>query len=298
MKIFSIGSPQTNYQRKLGGIPILMLFILLKSNPLLAQENIQFEPIAEFSSAIDFCFSIRNNFYVIEGQTQEILEIDFNGNKIKRGGGFGWAAGLFDSPSAIFSNFLTVYVTDKNNHRVQSFDKDLNYIGSLITQLSGFGNFKEIRYPSDCIIDLQGDYFILDSENNRVAKFDPFGSFIMDFGGINMGNFSLHKPGKLLLLNETVLSVLDESRLIAYDFFGNGLSIVPLPEAFSSIAGTESVLLGAAGNLLYKKDITKSGSGWVKFAANINENIIKVNIKNGIVFALTKTALYRSIEKQ
>ncbi len=277
-------------------ILILLLLILSNNNQLHAQDTLKFEPITAFSSAIDFCVSLQDYFYVIEGQTREIIKLEYNGRKLKQAGGSGWDAGLFDEPTAIITNYLTVYVTDKNNHRIQSFDKELNYTGSLITEQSGRGNFKEIRYPTDCVVDGQGDYFILDSDNNRVAKFDAFGKFLMDFGGINWGNFSLQKPKKLLLLNQSALSVLDESKMIVFDFFGTGISINQLPAVFSSLSGTDTTLLGSASNYLYKRDLTKSGNSWVRYSTNINENILKVIFKNERVFVLTKQALYRESE--
>ncbi len=58
----------------------------------------------------------------------EIVKLDTLNNALKSIGGYGWSNSTFDEPVDIYATDLRVYVTDKNNNRVQVFDKDLNFL--------------------------------------------------------------------------------------------------------------------------------------------------------------------------
>ncbi len=75
-----------------------------------------------------------------------------------------------------------------------------------------------------CATSTQGDLFILDSENKRILKFDLFGNFIQNFGGIDAGNFTLSNPTHLAVSASEKTFVTDGKDIIVFDNYGNGLS--------------------------------------------------------------------------
>lgn len=187
----------------------------------------------EFSNASSFTISSGGIIYVTDLNKNEISSFDTLGNKLKDVGGFGWQSGLFDQPVDIFANPLVVYVADKNNHRIQQFDRNLNFISSLSSRSEDFeSNF---GFPLSLAVSNQGDLFILDGENTRVIKFDMFGNFLTSFGGIDGGNFKLKKPSSLSVDSKGLVFVSDDKTLNIFDSFGNGLNKVNFNHQIKSI---------------------------------------------------------------
>lgn len=187
----------------------------------------------EFSNASSFTISSGGIIYVTDLNRNEISSFDTLGNKLKDVGGFGWQSGLFDQPVDIFANPLVVYVADKNNHRIQQFDRNLNFISSLSSRSEDFeSNF---GFPLSLAVSNQGDLFILDGENKRVIKFDMFGNFLTSFGGIDGGNFKLKKPSSLSVDSKGLVFVSDDKTLNIFDSFGNGLNKVNFNHQIKSI---------------------------------------------------------------
>ncbi|MFZ0456816.1 MAG: NHL repeat-containing protein [Ignavibacteriaceae bacterium] len=161
--------------------------------------------------------------YVTDSDKDELYKLDTSGNIIKDCGGYGWDEGEFDNPVDVFATPLNVYVSDKNNNRIERFDKDLNFISKLYTRESDNKN-ERFGYPASCATSNLGDLFILDTENKRIIKFDLFGNFIMNFGGFDAGIYALSNPKKFSISNNNFLFVLDGKKIVVFDHYGNGIS--------------------------------------------------------------------------
>jgi len=213
-----------------------MKFIILSLLSFLSFAQIKTQFIfefGEFSNASSFTISSSGIIYVTDLNKNEISSFDTLGNKLKDVGGFGWQSGLFDQPVDIFANPLAVYIADKNNHRIQQFDRNLNFISSLSSRSEDFeSNF---GFPLSLAVSNQGDLFILDGENTRVIKFDMFGNFLTSFGGIDGGNFNLKNPSSLSVDSKGLVFVSDDKTLNIFDSFGNGLNKVNFNHQIKSI---------------------------------------------------------------
>jgi len=77
-----------------------------------------------------------------------------------------------------------VYVTDRQNHRVQKFTGDGEFVLKWGVEGSGDGEF---RYPYGIAVDPDGNVYVADMGNNRVQKFDSDGRFITKWGGLGCG---------------------------------------------------------------------------------------------------------------
>jgi len=168
---------------------------------------------------------------VVVGTQGAIFVLDADENKVslfsnlqyppKTIGGFGWSSYSFDKPTGVATDGINVYISDFGNHRVQRFDRDLNYISSLSTRdtsdaVSRFG------YPIDVALSEFGDLFVIDGENIRAIKFDPNGSFERAFGDINAGKGKLQDPIKLLATNSRIF-ICEKNKILVNDYFGNYL---------------------------------------------------------------------------
>jgi len=177
----------------------------------------------KFKNASSFHLNSAGFVYITDSGSDVLYKYDTLGTYIDEVGGYGWKEEAFDNPVDVFATTLNVYVADKNNHRIQNFDKDLNFISQLSTRESE-NRDAQFGYPLACEVSTLGDLFILDSENKRVLKFDFFGNFIQNFGGMDAGSFSLSNPAHLSVSASAKTFVTDGKDIIVFDNYGNGLS--------------------------------------------------------------------------
>ncbi len=202
-----------------------VILILLLSSLSLSQNFKFVTGIGNFKSATSFYITSAGTIYVTDAGTNEIYKIDTLGNVLKYAGGYGWDDGQFDTPTDVYANPLSVFVCDKNNSRIERFDKDLNFVSSLYTRDNSNRN-ERFGYPLSCALSQQGDLYILDSENKRVVKFDLFGNFTQNFGGYDAGSFSLSKPIQLAVSADNKIFVLDKNRIVVFDQYGNNVALI------------------------------------------------------------------------
>lgn len=195
---------------------------------LFAQTLIPAGEIGSFSAAKSFAITPSGIIYVADTSTNELIKLDLNGKILKTTGGFGWQASMFDNPVDVSATALNVYVSDKNNNRIQYFDKDLNYLSEFSTQ-----NSTDLRYlfnyPVCSAVSNQGDLFILDSDNKRILKFNLSGEFQCTIGSYDAGSFALANPRNFAISNSGKLLVIDPPAVFEFDQFGNGIRKISLP---------------------------------------------------------------------
>lgn len=200
----------------------LFAFFVVLSSLSLAQSFEYVEAIGNFNSATSFYITANGLIYVSDKGNNEIFMLDTLGNVRKSFGGYGWSDNAFDNPADVFADPLTVYVADKNNHRIKRFDKYLNFVSALYTRDSDDSR-ESFGYPLSCATSNQGDLYLIDSENKRAMKFDFSGNFKQDFGGFDAGNFMLSKPKQLAIASNNNIFIIDEDKIIVFDQYGNGI---------------------------------------------------------------------------
>jgi DNA-binding beta-propeller fold protein YncE len=149
-----------------------------------------------------------------------------SGDSLNEIGGAGWGQLEFDQPYDIAVGAgLNFYVADYGNHRIQRFDKDLNYISTLYARDSNDPS-QRFGYPTSVAVSRLGDLFLLDNENLRVVKVNTFSTIERTFGGIEAGKGRLENPRKVRLTNQDLVCVLDGQRILVFDYFGNYLRTI------------------------------------------------------------------------
>ncbi len=110
------------------------------------------------------------DIFVSQGHGQgasEILKFAKDGTFIKRWGKTGTGPGEFDQPHALaFDSKGRLFVGDRNNNRIQIFDRD----GNFLEQWTQFSR------PSGVFIDRHDRIYVADSESGSVARNHPLGS--------------------------------------------------------------------------------------------------------------------------
>lgn len=205
-----------------------LIFIFLFTNILLSQNLVinKFIPL-EFE-ANDFSVNENKNFiFLTSSETNEVIKINLNGEVQKTIGGFGWGEGQFDFPSSIVSTAIEVYVSDFNNHRIQRFDYNLNFVSTLTSSEQ-----IKFEYPKSISLSTKGDLYILDSRNKRILKINGFNRLERVFGNYESGKTILINPEKIKVDNSQNLFVLDENNFHIFDQFGNYLKTINLKDKF------------------------------------------------------------------
>jgi hypothetical protein len=193
----------------------------LSADLILVEERI----IGPFERATHIFASKQGTVYVLDADQNKIFMFSNITQTPKSIGGFGWSAGSFDKPTGIATDGINVYVSDYGNHRIQRFDRNLNYISSFSTRDTSDQTSMRFGYPLDVALSEFGDLFILDGENLRVLKFNPQRFFERSFGDINSGSGKLQHPIRLVVTTSRIY-VGEQSRIVVFDYFGNYLGSI------------------------------------------------------------------------
>jgi tripartite motif-containing protein 71 len=136
-------------------------------------------------------------------------------------GGPGWGNNQFDNPSGVWArNGIDVFIADCNNHRIQRFDRHLNFISSFSTR-DGDVPDDRFGYPTDVALSRLGELFICDGENSRILKVNGLSQVERSFGGFGAGKGRLERPTRVQIGPKDRVIVLDRARVAEFDGFGN-----------------------------------------------------------------------------
>lgn len=264
------------------------IIFLLITSAAFSQDFLFQNEIGNFKNASSFSINSTGFLFISDSETDEIYKIDTLGNQIKEAGGYGWDENQFDNPVNVFATPLKVYICDENNHRVEIFDKDLNFISQIKTRESD-NQSERFGYPLSCTVSSQGDVFILDSENKRIIKFDLFGNFVQNFGGFDAGEFMLHNPLRFSISNGNNIFVIDKNKIVIFDQYGNGISRIDLAENPTGINIVFNTLTVNSNNNIYSSNLSSEFSLKKLNFNKVNENIkiISSLIFNDKLYVLT-----------
>ena len=270
-----------------------LLFLLIGT--VIFPQKFQLEnKIGRFVNASSFYINSAGFIYVSDISTDEITAIDTSGNILMKIGGYGWRQSAFDNPADIFADALKVYVADKNNHRIQRFDKNLNFNFQILTRQSEVEQ-ERFGYPLSAVMSNQGDIFILDSENSRIVKFDIFGNFLQNFGGYDYGNYALQKPVQLAVSMQNNIFVIDGNQIIMFDQYGNGSGRITGIDEFTSIRIIFEWLTVTSKDKIYTANLRSPEMSLKEILLEgIEDNleIVSALIFNNKLFVLSKKEIF------
>lgn len=267
-----------------------LFFLIILFSTLSFSQKFSFEQsIGKFENASSFYIASNGFIYVTDKGNDEVIQLDTLGNLLKDVGGFGWNQSQFDEPVDVFADPLSVYVTDKNNHRIQRFDRNLNFISQLYTHENDNPD-ERFGYPLSCVVSNQGDLYVLDSENKRIVKFDLFGNFKLQFGGIDAGEFALNNPTAMSISGNGIIFIADQNFLITFDQFGNGISKVSFDEQINSLEILfDKIIVTTKNKILIAKTTEESIEFYnLLLKDKSNESIVSCLLFNDKLYILTQ----------
>jgi len=176
----------------------------------------------QFKEPNGISVSPEGNIYIADTGNQRIQKISRYGEFIKTVGGFGWGIEEFDKPVSLCAvNGLDVFVADYNNHRIERYDKDLNYLATFTTD--NVSEELQMGYPLDVDISTQGELFCIDGDNGRILKLNLEGKPQLSFGDYDAGRGRLFRPVKMCILENSSIYISDPDKqvIVVFDIYGN-----------------------------------------------------------------------------
>ncbi|MCA9343189.1 6-bladed beta-propeller, partial [Candidatus Saccharibacteria bacterium] len=118
-----------------------------------------------------------------------------------------------------FDSLGNMYVTDTNNHRIQKFDSDSNFVSSWGSHGKADGNF---RSPLGISVDTSDNIYVVDTQNNRIQKFDSSGNYLLQWGGYGSGDGQFLAPYDISVDTSDNIYVVDtqNNRIQKFDSSG------------------------------------------------------------------------------
>ena len=155
-----------------------------------------------------------NNLYV--SSEHKLQKFNSSGELIKWVGQKGSGNEEFDDPRGVTLYNNQVYVCDRNNHRIQLFDLDLNWVKSISAHAKGI---REFYSPFDVQFDTAGNIYIAVLNDERVQVTDTSGHFIRAIG--HEGRGKLSSPSALHISDKYVyVSDFNSHCIVVYETSG------------------------------------------------------------------------------
>ncbi len=135
--------------------------------------------------AKSFTFDQFGNVFAAGGSFDQLIKYSSDGTLLGAWGERGSGNGQFIEPSGVaIDSEGFIYVSDLQNHRIQKFNAEMEYI----TQWTGEVFGSSIFSPYTAAIDSEDYIYVIDISNRCVQKFTSDGEFITAFGSEYLGN--------------------------------------------------------------------------------------------------------------
>jgi len=243
------------------------------------------------------------NVYVVESSANFVIKLTPKGDSLHVISGFGDDHYQFDGPSGIDARITNaVFISDRFNHRIEQYNKDLTYSGTLYTR-ENIDPTTRFGYPATVAADEAGNIYIADGENKRVVKFRSDYTFDRVIGGYSDAmrpDAILSNHIGLAIGRDQHLIVLDNggTSLVEFDNLGNVLARTQLSNearAISTSNDTVFVLMSQEPKvrLFLGTGLVELG-GWSLIKTNDSDlsPAQDLCVRNGAVYFLTREALY------
>ena len=195
-----------------------------------------------------------DNIYV--GNFYKLQKFTSRGELIKCVGQEGRKEGEFHDIRGLTVHREQVYVCDRNNHRIQVFDLDLNFIRSIGSYGKGRGEFNQ---PHDVKFDTAGNMYVADFYNDRVQVMDSSGQFIREFGQEGEGN-----------LNKTSALYFADKYVYVSDYWNHCIVVYETSGQFVTSFGSKGQ---REGEFTYPVCITSCADGFIYVCDHYNNRV-------------------------
>jgi len=179
-----------------------------------------------FTSASSMAVDPAGMIYVLDAGENKVIKLSETGRQLGVAGGYGWGDQTFDHPYDLCAqNGLDVYIADYGNHRIQRYDRNLNFVSSFGSSSAETGD-KIFGYPKSVAVSNSGSLFFIDGENKEIVKLTIANEIERTFGGFGYGNGKLVNPIRIRIDARDRVYVLDGKVIVVFDVYGNYLRTI------------------------------------------------------------------------
>jgi len=273
---------------KLFSILLLFLSVFLSETP---DRNITLSPLG---SSLDGATSISiiptGDIYITERNRHRFLILNSSGIRIDSVGRQGRGDYQFDSPVSInATNGLKIYVADKNNNRVQMFDRRHQYLSSFTSEkLERQDRFK----PTLLTVSPSNELFVYDPDRFLLHKFDSNGNYSREF---NLRQYRVRNLSHLKM-SGFVLLLFDNREGLLHRFQSDGryLNFIAGFDGAKAISGTPNHIWALFEDRLEK--FSHRGASLATYSFNEPlQNITDLFVSGNRLYVLTSNQLYTAI---
>jgi hypothetical protein len=254
--------------------------------------------IGSSGDAVCLSAGYSGEIFVVKGKKLIVYQFDPVEKEEKLIGGAGWGDYEFDTPTDVCSSFLLeVYVTDRNNRRIQKYDKDLNYIQTYNEQT--ISKLEGRFYPLACATSSRGDLFVIETDGVRILKINKRNQVESEFGTYRDGAGKLFDPKDITISSADEIFVLDNASVKVFDLYGNYVRSIPLSntEQWKNIHVSGQVLIVTSSHFIKFIQLDSSSDSQIEKVSvegfDELEDFQDAAISNDHLYILTATALYR-----
>jgi tripartite motif-containing protein 71 len=158
----------------------------------------------EFDRPHDIDFNpSEDKLYAVDRDNNRVQVFDKNGTYLYEWGSDGEGEGEFHVPYGVdVDSDGNVWIADRGNHRIQKFDPEggfLMKVGST-DSLGPGSELGQFDNPRHVAVDQELEYFyVADSKNHRIQKFDINGTFVTSFGSLGNGSGQFNLPTTIVI---------------------------------------------------------------------------------------------------
>src|SRR5581483_3872734 len=126
--------------------------------------------LRDFHDATAMSIDQFRNVFIVESAGNVVIKISPNGDSLRVASGFGADHYQFNAPSDVDAHLTnSVFISDRFNHRIEQYTKDLAYVSTLYTRDNTDAGTR-FGYPAAVAVDDAGNIYLADGENKRVLK--------------------------------------------------------------------------------------------------------------------------------
>lgn len=193
----------------------------------------------------------KGDIFVVDAGNNRLQKFSAQGELYAFVGGFGWDSRQFQFPADLYVyNSLNIFIADFENHRIERYDKDLNWLASYSSD-DNWNPRYQFYFPKAVFTSIHGDIFIADSEYKRIVKFNSLFEPEISFGDFDGGRGNLQDPVSIAIDRKDRVFVSDAAgKILIFDYFGNYIS-----EISSSFLAKPAGISIDEANKLYVADV-------------------------------------------
>lgn len=182
-------------------------------------DTLQCETVIKDLKQVSAVYAVGNDqLYLVETERHRILKLGADGERLDSLGNQGFGDYQFDTPTDVdATNGLKIYVSDRNNNRIQVYDRRFQYLTTI--KADGRNLPVHTYRPGRLTVNRLGELFFYDGDSENIIKYGINGEYESSIAIRSDGR--LGKPADLAAFDDKLL-LADPSQGVIHILSSNG----------------------------------------------------------------------------